>query len=189
MGGLNVHADDQNSPSASRKKKWYKSPKIVIGLSVLIAIPIIGTTFATTGTVVAVDPIAFGQGQQAALKCDASVTIHPHAVYSGSAWKLDYVTITGLDISATDAVTGIGCLGKNITLGAYSGGNTIPNSEATFLVSAGENQTIVQAATWGGNTDTTATQSSSDPTDATVVISYPTPVSFTGLGGFTIQEG
>ena len=192
MGGLNVHADDQNSVSPSQKKKWYKSPKIIIGLSVLIAIPIIGTTFASTGTVVTVDPIAFGQGQQAALKCDDEVIIHPHAVYLNSAWKMDKVTISGLNTEPTGG-DGAGCGGQRITLGAYDNTNsTITNSEVTLSISALGVPTVVTTSTWSGTRDADfVSNTPSQDTSADVEITYRAPVDFTSLNlvGFTIQEG
>jgi hypothetical protein len=181
MGGLNVHADDQNSPSASQKKKWNKSPKLIIGLAVLIAIPIIGTTFAGTITVTP-STVTFGQGQAAAMACDPSVVITPNANYSGGHWYLTNVIISGLDTSA--------CAGKNVTVAAYdTSGNTISGSATTFVPVTFSTATDITGtattSTWitdGSNsiTEDSATQVS--------IVFGEVKIADHDIQGFTIQQ-
>ena len=185
MGGLNVHADDESSVSQSHKKKWFKSPKLILGLAVLVAIPIIGTTFAAnvgintdTGS-----KVIFGQGQASALACDDQVVITPYAKFLDHYWYLDKVEIS--DVSAD-------CQGKSLTLGAYDNtGNTIPGSPTTFVV--GSEALNYTPSTWlptGNN------PSQNSPT--IITLTYPEvqlyssnpdyPYNSNNINGFTLQE-
>ena len=186
MGGLNVHADDQNSASPSQKKKWNKSPKLILGLAALIAIPVLGTTFAGSITVNGASKIIFGQGQVQALACDDSVTITPYANYSAGKWMLETITVTNLDTTSS------GCQGKNITIAAYNGsGTTISASATTFAPTASSGAiTPSVPATWGGVE--TVSQTADASIDGTITISFATGVdltdTYTAVNGFTIQQ-
>jgi hypothetical protein len=186
MGGLNVHADDQNSASPSQKKKWNKSPKLILGLAALIAIPVLGTTFAGSITVNSGTNIDFGQGQIQALPCDNNVTITPYANYSGGKWLLETITVTNLDTTTN------GCQGKNITIAAYDGASsTITASATTFAPSANSGAiTPSSSATWGGAV--TVSQTANASTSDTITISFATGANltdtYTAVNGFTIQQ-
>ena len=186
MGGLNVHADDQNSASPSQKKKWNKSPKLILGLAALIAIPVLGTTFAGSISVNTGNSINFGQGQVQALACDGSVTITPYANYSAGKWMLETITVTNLDTTSS------GCQSKNITIAAYDGSSTtISASATTFAPGAGSGAITPSAsATWGGAVAVSQAVGNSE-TD-TITISFATGANltdtYTAVNGFTIQQ-
>ena len=187
MGGLNVHADDQNSASPSQKKKWNKSPKLILGLAALIAIPVLGTTFAGSITVNSGSKINFGQGQVQALACDNSVTITPYANYLDGKWMLETITVTNLDTTYPD-----GCQGKNITIAAYNGSSTTISASATTFVPGAASGAITPSApaTWGGAE--TVSQTVGASTTDTITISFATGVdltdTYTAVNGFTIQQ-
>jgi hypothetical protein len=194
MGGLNVHADDQNSASPSQKKKWNKSPKLIIGLAVLIAIPVLGTTFAATVNITP-STITFGQGQATALACDDEVTITPYANYYHGDWRLTKVEISGLDIRSAH------CLGKNITLAAYGYGDghndTWALSPTSFTTTYDTTYHLSWASAGAGAWDYGANvvPSFDDPTSANVTIEYPgypssggVPMGTFPVYGFTLQE-
>ena len=186
MGGLNVHADDQNSASPSQKKKWNKSPKLILGLAALIAIPVLGTTFAGSITVNSGSKINFGQGQVQALACDDSVTITPYANYSAGKWMLETITVTNLDTTTT------GCQGKNITIAAYDGSSTTISASATTFAPSATSGAITPSAsaTWGGAV--TVSQTANASTTGTITISFATGANltdtYTAVNGFTIQQ-
>ena len=182
MGGLNVHADDESSVSQSQKKKWFKSPKVIFAVGVLIAIPIIGTTFAGTVQVNTGSDITFGQGQAAAVACDADVVITPNASFSGGHWFLTSVIITGLNTTA--------CSGKNLTVAAYdTSGTTISGSQTIFIPEvftiAKDITSTATTATWitdGSNSVTEDTSSQISITFGEVRIDQH------DIQGFTIQQ-
>ena len=182
MGGLNVHADDQNSASPSQKKKWFKSPKVIFGVGVLIAIPIIGTTFAGTVRVNTGSGITFGQGQVAAVACDDDVVITPNASFIGHHWLLTSVIITGLN--TTD------CSGKNLTVAAYdTSGTTISGSQTIFIP---EVFTIAKDITSTATTATWITDGSNSVTEDTssqISITFgEVKIDDHDIQGFTIQQ-
>jgi hypothetical protein len=210
MGGLNVHADDQNSPSASQKKKWNKSPKLIIGLAVLIAIPIIGTTLAGQVTVNTTNNITFGQGFSAALPCDPDVVITPYASFHAGAYYLTSVVISSLDTTEQDpnGTPGAGCLNQTLTLAAtkiVSGlPETIEGSATTFVVTGATStsNTKGSSSSWAGGDDGVAVLAGNS-INTTVTITYPLNISshigvalasnpssmaYFDVTGFTIQE-
>jgi hypothetical protein len=200
MGGLNVHGDDQNSVSASQKKKWNKSPKLVIGLAVLIAIPIIGTTLAgqVNVNVSNNNNVTFGQGFSTALPCDTDVLVTPYAEWYSGSWYLSRVEISSLDTTdpIASATPGAGCLNQHITLTATdASGVAIANSDTTFSVTGESAVTNTgtgnHKSTWGGNGETVTLGSAGLSVNTTVVITYPSDgVSLTtnNVSGFTLQE-
>ena len=115
MSPLNIHPEEDRS--AARKKN-NKLLKVLLGIGVLVAVPLIGKTLAAS---IAINSgsgneVQFGQGVVQATACDNDITVTPVASFvnegSGS-FKVDTVTITGI----ADA-----CNGKKFKLTAY--GNT-----------------------------------------------------------------
>jgi hypothetical protein len=186
MGGLNLHVDDENSGASSEKKKWNKSPKLILGLAVLIAIPIIGTTFAGTITVNGGTTIDFGQGVQAAAACDSTLTITPYASFRSSGWYLESVTVTNLD--TTDSTK---CLNKNLTVQAYNGsGATLTGSATTFQPSSSTTDTVTVHSTWSVGTNDSVAQTSGGGASTVVTITYTSGVLLSSydVQGFAIQQ-
>jgi hypothetical protein len=171
MGGLNVHADDQNSSSQSKKRQRYKSPKLIFGLAVLIAVPVIGTTLAATNVIRVNNDtnISFGQGIAAALACDEDVVITPRARYVDAGWYLYQVEISGINTTADF------CAGKRITLAGYedtSPENQIANSETSVtLTSSGPADVTHSGWTSGDFTDQVAVDNYGGA-DTKITISY-----------------
>jgi hypothetical protein len=186
MGGLNLHVDDENSGASSERKKWNKSPKLILGLAVLIAIPVLGTTFAGSIAVNSGSKINFGQGQTQALACDTDVTITPYASYAGGKWLLETITVTNLDTQTS------GCQGKNITVAAYDGSsNTITASATTFQPSGTAGAiTPSTSATWGGAVTVTQTGGATATGTETIVFASGANLTdtYTSVNGFTIQQ-
>jgi hypothetical protein len=206
MGGLNVHADDESSVSQSQKKKWFKSPKVILGICALIAIPVVGTTFAAT-TRVAINNnngIAFGQGNSAALACDETVTITPHAWFSRGSWYLSSVTISNLDTTSGQA-----CDGKTITLAGYTSNNTNTEQDTTIAESESTIPLISSSPYYSSSNYVSSTWTSTTFPDLVAVDGYNSAntkititygdknanpgVAFSSayeyFGGFTIQQG
>lgn len=194
MGGLNLYTDE-DSGVASEKKKRSRSPKIILGLCVLLAIPVIGTTFASTVTVNSGKSVDFGQGQAGAIACDPQVTVSPGAAFvstGGGTWQLDTITIGGINTTnsgtgATDQSTG--CAGDSITLTGYDTNTaTVPNTTVTFTVPASLG--TKPAAVTTGTAGTTATLTTGNSVNDTITVVLGTPVSLStyNVNGFTIQQ-
>jgi hypothetical protein len=210
MGGLNVHADEQGSAGATERKKWFKSPKIIIGVAVLVAVPIVGTTLAATNNgniqINENNIVSLGQGGAATLPCDDHVVIHPHQIYNDG-WAIDYVTIEELNLNLKNSTTGLGCAGSPITLLATDGvpyGVTVSGSSTTFAFDNNGSGTLsinsgyYSGSSWGGGDAPTVVRGGSSATDAstsTVTITYGFPVpslledGTAKIGAFAISEG
>ena len=185
MGGLNLHVDDENSGASSEKKKWNKSPKLILGRAVLIAIPVLGTTFASTITVNTGTRINFGQGQEQAIACDNAVTVTPHTTWSSSGYFiLDTVTVSNLNVTSTSDTYGPGCAGASLTLNAYgSDTNTVSGSTLSFTLPA-------SSTTLTNLSGFTSYTHSGFANPATIAIGLTSPInlSTSNVGGFTIQQ-
>jgi hypothetical protein len=186
MGGLNLHVDNENTGAPSEKKRWYKSPKLILGIAALIAIPVLGTTFASTITVNTSSKINFGQGQQQAIACDSSVTVTPHTTWSSSGYFiLDTVTVSTLNVTSTSDASGPGCASTSLTLNAYSGSDTTTVSGSTLsftLPASGTTLTNLSGFT-------SYTHSGfANPATIAIGLTSPINLSSSNVGGFTIQQ-
>jgi len=186
MGGLNLHVDDENSGASSEKKKWNKSPKLILGLAVLIAIPVLGTTFASTINVNTGTKINFGQGQQQAIACDSAVTVTPHTTWSSSGYfVLDTVTVSNLNVTSTSDANGPGCASTSLTLNAYSGSDTttVSNSTLSFTLPA-SGTTLSSLSGFSSYTHS----GFANPATIAIGLTSPINLSTSNVGGFTIQQ-
>jgi hypothetical protein len=190
MRGLNVHADEQGSAGNSEKKKWYKSPKIIFGAAILIAIPVVGTTLANPGGNVTVNDgnVTLGQGEAGVLPCDDSVFIHPRQAYN-SGWTVDQVTIT--DFNLTTTTNGTGCGGANIVLHATAGVGTSPLDGGTVAFSCDHLGSVTipdyyENHSWGPHVVCTP---AGDLTKSTVTITWDTDPLSSLISGFAISQG
>jgi hypothetical protein len=191
MGGLNVHADDQSSATNRQKKKWYKSPKIIIGVAALVAVPVIGTTLATPAGNITVNTdgnVTFGQGEAGVLPCDSSVIIHPHQAYVDG-WFLDKVTITDFNLNTTSE--GTGCGGADIVLHATSGLNTTPVAGGTVEFSCTSSGTETDNPDYSNHEwGPTVVCTPGDPlTTSTVTITWASDPAADHISGFAISQG
>jgi|GEM_PF-556947 len=186
MGGLNLYTEDE-SGAVSEKKKRSRSPKVILGLCVLLAIPVVGTTFASTVTVNAGANVDFGQGKAGALACDPQVVITPGAIFTGGVWELETITIGGINTSNTlnSGDNSPGCQGDNISVSAYDGSNAII-SGTTFSF------TVPASGTSGSNASgatITLTHGQNQNDTATAVLASPVTLdSGHNVSGFTIQQ-
>jgi hypothetical protein len=78
--------------------------------SILIAIPIIGTTLAGTITINTGTAVQFAQGSITTATCDAAITISATSTYSND-FYLKTITLSGINLVS-------GCEGKTLTVSA-----------------------------------------------------------------------
>ena len=78
--------------------------------SILIAIPIIGTTLAGTITINSGTAVQFAQGSITTATCDADITISATSTYSND-FYLKTITLSGINLVS-------GCEGKTLTVSA-----------------------------------------------------------------------
>jgi hypothetical protein len=101
---------------------------IFLGIAVLIAVPVIGTTYAASISVGSGET-QFGQGQVQTTACDDAITLTPTASFTNAAgagtFKVGTVVLSGI----ADA-----CSGKKFKVTAY---NNTANSAALTLSSGG----------------------------------------------------
>jgi hypothetical protein len=78
--------------------------------SILIALPIIGTTLAGTITINSGTAVQFAQGSITTATCDAAITISATSTYSND-FYLKTITLSGINLVS-------GCEGKTLTVSA-----------------------------------------------------------------------
>ena len=129
MPGLNLHAE-----VPAPKKPKNRNLKVVLGIAVLVAVPVIGTTLAASITVNSSSAINFGQGVVQATACDSAITVTAASSFvntsAGGSFNTGDVTIS--DIASTcytkrfiitlypDSSTAVG----TCTITNYSGTNS-----------------------------------------------------------------
>ena len=186
MPGLNVHADSDNS-YATTKKKWNRGPKVILAVSLLLLIPVVGTSLASNGVVNGA-PITFGQGYTAAIACSTPVTITPDTYFSYTnkttyGWKINTITISGINTTDTDSTTGIGCGLKTLTIQPMLDGVATGPSLVLSIPSGEGSVTSSSPLEYSGGT-------SQGLADDTLIITYVSghEIPAADVNGFTIQE-
>jgi hypothetical protein len=98
MAPLNIHPEDDR---AVTKKKNNKVLKVLLGISALIAVPVIGTTLAASITINTNTAVQFGQGVVQATACDSTVTVSSTTSFTNSsgAGSFKIATIVLTDIA------------------------------------------------------------------------------------------
>lgn len=191
MPGLNVHADSDNS-YATTKKKWNRGPKVILAVSLLLLIPIVGTSLASQVTLNNNRGITFGQGYSAALACSGTdnVTITPNSTFnynsgapSSSGWQLTSLSLSGINTLDFDPYSLLGCGGKTITIQAMSGSNPLGFDIVLDLPLVAGGNTIISH----NNDNYTVTNTGHSNPD-TLNITLVSPVDAFSVDGFTIQE-
>jgi hypothetical protein len=115
-----------------------KRTRIFAGFITLIAVTYFGSTFAASISLGSDTPIEFGQGSRAAVACD-DTGVETAIVESWDNpslfFKVDTITLTGINNTATDEETGIGCQGKTIKVRLMdaSGPLVIGSSSSTLI--------------------------------------------------------
>jgi hypothetical protein len=115
-----------------------KRTRIFAGFITLIAVTYFGSTFAASITLGSDTPIEFGQGSRAAVACDSTgITTAIEETWNNATtyFKVNTVTLTGINNAVTDSGTGAGCRGKTIKLRVMgsSGPLAIGTSSATVI--------------------------------------------------------
>ena len=96
-----------------------KRTRIFAGFITLTAVTYFGSTFAASISLGSNTPIEFGQGSRAAVACDATgITTAIEETWNNATtyFKVNTVTLTGINNAETNATNGIGCRGKTIKL-------------------------------------------------------------------------
>lgn len=90
-----------------------RTKKIVAGLLIAILGPLVATTLAATVTIGS-GTLEFGQGSQAAVACDISITtsITESWYNSGPYFRVATIVLSGLNTAAGVGVSDAGCSGK-----------------------------------------------------------------------------
>ena len=156
-------------------------------MALFAGVTTLGSTLAATVTIGS-SPITFGQGITQAVACDSEITVTPATEFvnaSGAgSFRLKTVTIGGLNNSATDSGTGVGCGGKNLIIRAYDGTNSTPLTlwSSSTGITAAVNSTI-------GNTTANAGVTVTSPSANTLLFTIGTPtVSAADIFKFTVEQ-
>lgn len=93
------------SEKSKRRSRLY----VLLALTAVFGIG--GVVAATQITINSGSPLSLGAGYATATTCDADVTISTNQAYDTAAniYKITAFTITGVDQSSTNPITGIGC--------------------------------------------------------------------------------
>jgi hypothetical protein len=134
MAPLNIHPEEEVS---TKKKKNNKSLKALLGISALIAIPVIGTTLAASITINSSGTIQFGQGVVATAGCDTDITTALSTAYASGAFVLDKITLSNLNTTPTSS--NVGCGGQYLKVRVYNSGGSL-----VAIDSAAATTTVVQ---------------------------------------------
>jgi hypothetical protein len=125
-----------------------KRTRIFAGFITLISVTYFGSTFAASISLGSDSPIEFGQGSRAAVACDSTgITTAITETWNNATtyFKVNTLTLTGINNAVTNATTGIGCRGKTIKLaligssgklGIGSGGT--PETEISIVMPAAD---------------------------------------------------
>ena len=133
----------------------HRSKKIIAGLVVAIIGPIVATTLAASVTIGSGGALEFGQGSQAAVACDASITtaITESWYDTTTVFQVATIVISNLNTAAGAGVSDAGCGGKTLKVSLLGTGGT-----ALIIGSSGTNTSasVTFAATGVNGTQTIA---------------------------------
>jgi hypothetical protein len=124
-------------------RKNRRNKQIGAGIAALLTVSYFGSTLAANVSL-GDTPLEFGQGSRAAVACDdTGITTAISETWNNATtyFKVNTITLSGIKNSATNATTGIGCLGKTLKvsligasgkLGIGSGGT--PETEISIVL-------------------------------------------------------
>ncbi len=116
---LSAYLDGPTAPVKANNRA--KNPrKLWIGALLLAFLPSLSTTFASSIAINTNNAIEFGQGSQATMVCDNSITVQIGTTYdnASSSFRATSITLGDLDTAA--------CLNKTLTIKALDAyGNTL----------------------------------------------------------------
>ena len=147
--------------------------------SILIAIPIIGTTLAGTITINSGNAVQFAQGSITTATCDADISISATSTYSDN-FYLKTITLSGINLVS-------GCEGKTLTVSAATTASpSIPGTissgvtDISFTIpqAVGSSSTLVTGLT-SGITATAGMVNGS-------AVAYKTGVAYDAFGSITL---
>lgn len=148
MAPLNLHSDED---LLVKKRKNNKLLKVLLGISALIAIPVIGTTLAASVSINSGSAVQFGQGVVQATACDSGITVTATTAFTNSSgagtFKVATVVLSGIaDACSTYKfkVSAYGDTGNALTLS--SGGAGSPACVATPTIAAGGNTIVSESS-------------------------------------------
>jgi hypothetical protein len=188
MSPLNIHPEEVAPVS---KKKKSKTLKVFLGIGVLVAIPVIGTTFAATIGINGggANTVEFAQGSIATAACDATLNVRANSVYATS-FKLSSITISGIDLAAP------GCNGKTLVVSVDDGG-----TEQAVITGVTQISVTLPAGTGSAGSETVADGTTSPATTSgftssltvasgvgSLVISIDTPATNSLINSDTIDK-
>jgi hypothetical protein len=186
MSPLNIHPEELAPVS---KKKSNKTLKVFLGIGVLVAIPVIGTTFAATIGINSGGSVEFAQGSTATAACDATLNVRANSVYATS-FKLSSITISGIDLAAP------GCNGKTLVVSVDDGG-----TEQAVITSVTQISVTLPAGTGSAGSEIVADGTTAPTTTAgftssltvasgvgSLVISINTPAASSLIDSDTIDK-
>jgi hypothetical protein len=184
MSPLNIHPEEDR---AATKKKNNKVLKVFLGISALIAVPVIGTTLAANITISS-GTVQFGQGIATAAACDASIVVTPNATFieADNQFKLGTVTISDLNATA--------CASKTLrfrfypTTGSADSALTVSSGGTTDAIiftmpAADGTQAVVEAST-----NYTAGTHTAGSTTASITITLTTQPATTSIDRITVES-
>jgi hypothetical protein len=134
MAPLNIHPEEDR---AATKKKNNKVLKALLGISALIAVPVIGTTLAASITINSEDRIQFGQGVIATATCDTEINVTLSTEYISGEFVLDKITLSDLDTRPTSS--NLRCGGQYLKVRVYNS-----SGDLVEIDSAATTRTVVQ---------------------------------------------
>jgi len=125
--------DENEAPRLSKRKTsvgWIVTGVIAVTLG-------LGTAFASTSIQInGGNAISLGQGVAATATCDTSISITPSEELTTSStptFNMKTLTLAGVDTTAFNPSTGLGCGGKVFKINLYtSGGSLVPISCSDF---------------------------------------------------------
>jgi hypothetical protein len=135
MSPLNIHPEEDR---AATKKKNNKVLKVLLGISALIAVPVIGTTLAASIAINSAAPIQFGQGVIATATCDTAINATLSTAYVSGAFVLDKITLSDLDTRPTSS--NVRCGGQYLKVRVYDSGGDLIEIDSTAVTT----KTVVQ---------------------------------------------
>ena len=155
----------------------HRTKKIIAGLLIATIGPLIATTLAASVTI-GTGNLEFGQGSQAAVACDTSITtaITETWYQSTTVFQVATIVLTGLDTRAGAGVSNAGCGGKTLKISLLdASGNALTFGSSGTATSA----SVTFAATGVDGAQTLATNGvtgslSTAGASATLTLTIPT---------------
>jgi len=181
-----------------RKKSVLRNPKVIFGVALLIAIPAIGNTLASSITVGTANRVEFGQGLTQAVACDSAITVMPKAGFVNHAGVTDATPPPVFNLGSI-VVGGIAdaCDGKYFTIKVFG------DTSSTALTIASPSPSSSPAATdavtvlfhsnataeikAGSNTNATISSSSNSSDASTFTVSLATALAASSVYKITVE--